>query len=66
MLNVNKLKAKMIEKGYSIKDFTKKININETTFRRKMKNNSFYVSEVEEIIRELHLSENEILNIFFV
>lgn len=65
MLKANKLKAKIIENETSIEDLSKKMMIDKSTFHRKMRNNSFFVSEVETIAKELHLSAEEISDIFF-
>jgi len=42
MLNVQKLKAKIVEKGKNVECVSADIGINPATFYRKMKNNSFY------------------------
>jgi hypothetical protein len=65
MLKINKLKAKIIEKSTTIEELSKKIGINKSTFHRKMRNNSFFVNEVDMIAKELQLTAEEISDIFF-
>lgn len=65
MLKINKLKAKIIEKSTTIEELSKQIGINKSTFHRKMRNNSFFVNEVDMIAKELQLTAEEISDIFF-
>ena len=65
MLKANKLKSKIIERETSIEQLSFKMSIDKATFYRKMKNNSFYVHEVEAIAKELRLTNKEINDIFF-
>lgn len=65
MLKVNKLKAKIIEKETSIEEVSQKMGIDKSTFHRKMKNNSFFVNEVDTIAKELQLTPEETTEIFF-
>lgn len=65
MLKTNKLKAKIIERETSIEELSRKMNIDKSTFHRKMKNNSFFVNEVDTIAKELHLTADEMAEIFF-
>lgn len=65
MIKVNKLKAKIIECETSVEELSRKININKVTFHRKMKNNSFFVNEVDAIAKELNLTSEETMEIFF-
>lgn len=64
--NINKLKAKIVENGYSFKDFAKKIGFNETTLRRKINDPSFEFSITESLIlkNELKLNKEEYIDIF--
>ena len=65
MLNVNMLKGKLVEKGITVSEIAKQLNINQSTFYRKMKNNSFRISETDVIVNVLQLSADEASNIFF-
>lgn len=65
MLNVSELRNKMQEKKISIISLSDKMSINPATFYRKMKNNSFEISEADIIVRELNLTKDEANNIFF-
>lgn len=64
MLNTNMLKGKIIEKGKTISMLAGQLGINPSTFYRKMKNNSFTISETDSIAKALQLSLAE-ANIFF-
>ena len=65
MLNVNKLKGKIVEKGFSIEKLSQILGINPSTFYRKIKNNSFEIEEADAIVKELGLSSTEATEIFF-
>ena len=65
MLNVNMLKAKLIEKGISISEISMKLGMHPTTFSRKMRNKSFTIKEMALIVQILHLSAQEANDIFF-
>lgn len=65
MLKENKLKAKMVELGISAEELSKKIGIDRGTFYRKLKNNSFFVKEVEVVADTLKLTPEEVSDIFF-
>lgn len=65
MLDVNKLKGKMIEKGFNAKTLSAELHINITTFYRKMNNNSFEIREADRIVDILSLSGKEAKDIFF-
>ena len=64
-MNINKLRGKIIEKGHSISTLAPKIGIDRATFYRKMKDESFTVREAVAISKELELSSDEIMSIFF-
>lgn len=65
MLNVNKLKGKIVEKGYTIEKLSQTLGINPSTFYRKLKKNSFEIEEADTIVKELCLSSEEATEIFF-
>lgn len=65
MLNVNMLKGRMVEKGITVSELSKELNINQATFYRKMKNNSFKIFETDIIMNTLQLSPSEANKIFF-
>lgn len=65
MLNVNKLKGKIIEKGYTVEKLSLSLQINPSTFYRKLKNNSFEIVEADAIVKELELTPTEATEIFF-
>lgn len=64
--NINLLKSKIIEKGFSTSDIIKHIDINKSTFYRKLSNDgkSFTVEEVYKISLALGLTASEVNNIF--
>lgn len=65
MLDVLKLKGKIIEKGKSVESVSADLGINPATFYRKMKNNSFEIREACKLIEILSLTSEEVNAIFF-
>lgn len=67
MVNVNKLKAKLVELGTNVDELTSKIEMSRDTFYRRLASDgqTFTIKEVDEICRELKLSKNEVNEIFF-
>lgn len=65
MINDLKLKAKMVEKGYSQLDMADYLNISYFTFNLKINNKRlFTLLEVQKISELLGLTEQEIIIIF--
>lgn len=65
MLDVQKLKGKMVEKGKNVECISAELGINPATFYRKMKNNSFEIKEADMLVKILALSCEEASAIFF-
>jgi predicted transcriptional regulator len=67
MVQLNKLKGKIVENNLTIERIAKLLDIDKSTFYRKLGSggDSFTVKEVNSIIKELALSPNEISEIFF-
>lgn len=67
MINISKLKGKIVEKNLTQEGIADSIGINRTTFYRKMRNGaaSFSVEEVVGIAKELQLEPAEVMDIFF-
>jgi len=67
MINVNKLKGKIVEKGLSIEDVAKAIGINKSTLYRKINNNgeTLTIKEANVICKVLGLCGKEAAEIFF-
>lgn len=67
MVNLNKLRGKIVENGYSIDALAKKIGINKSTFYRKMNENgdNFSIKEANAIVELLNLNASEATSIFF-
>lgn len=67
MVNVNKLKGKIVECGLNVEKLSEKIGINAATFYRKMNDNgeNFTIKEADIISRELMLTCDEVNAIFF-
>ncbi|MFA9376202.1 MAG: helix-turn-helix domain-containing protein [Lachnotalea sp.] len=67
MVNVNKLKGKIVENGLSISDLAEKMGVDKTTLYRKISGNgeSFSIKDVNLIAQVLKLNIYEINNIFF-
>lgn len=67
MINVNKLKGKIVENGLSITELAERIGIDRSTLYRKIGRNGdeFSIKEANLIARELKLSREEAVAIFF-
>lgn len=67
MVNVNKLKGKIVEKNMSVEEVAKRVNIDRATFYRKLAQNgeSFSIREADAIVKALDLDGLEASAIFF-
>lgn len=67
MVNVNKLKGKIIECGMNVTELSSKIGIDRTTLYRKINSDgkNFTIEEADLISKELKLSSEEVNSIFF-
>lgn len=67
MVNVNKLKGKIIEKGFNIETFAKEVGMNKSTFYRKLNTNGakFSIKEASLVVDLLGITKEEAANIFF-
>ncbi len=65
-MDCNKLKGKIIEKGYSMKSFSSAVGISAVSLYRKMKGiREFDRDEIEKIVELLSLENEQIVEIFF-
>ena len=66
MVDVSKLKGKIVEHNTTQEELASKIGIDKSTFYRKMKQNgNFSIKEVNLIVSALNLSKDEAMSIFF-
>lgn len=67
MINTNKLKGKIVEKGITITDLAKKIEMDRSTLYRKLSGDAetLLVKDANAIVLALGLSESEAIEIFF-
>ena len=65
MLNVQKLKGKIVECGRTIESVSDDMDIDSSTFYRKLKDNSFSIAEADKIVNILSLTGDEAAAIFF-
>lgn len=67
MINVLKLKGKIVEAGMNISKLSKELNIDRSTFYRKLNEDGteFTIKEVNIMIQKLKLSFEDVQNIFF-
>lgn len=67
MVNVNKLKAKLVEVGMNVEELSEKIGMDRATFYRRLSSNgeTFSIKEADSIINELGLTKEEVNAIFF-
>ncbi len=67
MVNVNKLRGVLAERGLSVVSISHKIGIDKATFYRKLngKGEMFTIREADLIVKELALTKDEAIAIFF-
>ena len=67
MVNILKLKGKIVEAGMTILSISKELNMDRSTFYRKMNEDGTYftIKEVNIMINKLHLSFSDVQDIFF-
>lgn len=67
MTNVNKLRGKTVERGYTIEKLAKEIGMDRSTLYRKLSSEgeSFSIREADTIVRVLNLTKDEAIAIFF-
>ncbi len=67
MVNINKLKGKIVESGLTVGELAQAINIDKTTLYRRMGENGdrFLIKEVNAICKKLNLTKEEAIAIFF-
>lgn len=67
MVNVNKLKGKIVEKGFKITELAEMIGIAPSTLYRKLGNNgtALTIKEADMIVKSLNLTSAEANSIFF-
>nr|DAN80853.1 MAG TPA: helix-turn-helix domain protein [Caudoviricetes sp.] len=66
MVDVSKLKGKIVERNTTQEELASKIGIDKSTFYRKMKQNgNFSIKEVNLIVSALNLTKDEAMSIFF-
>lgn len=66
MVNKQKLRAVIVEKNTTQELLANELNIDRSTFSRKMSvNGKFTVEEANEIVKSLGLNKDEALAIFF-
>lgn len=67
MVNVNKLKAKLVESGMNVEELSERIGIDKSTLYRRLSadGDTFSIKEADKIIKELNLTKEEVNSIFF-
>lgn len=67
MVNVNKLKGKIVECGLNVTELASKIGIDKATLYRKINSDgkNFTIEEADLISKELNLTFEEVNAIFF-
>ena len=67
MTNTSKLKAIMVERGFTQADLAKLLNISEQTLNYKINNKrEFKASEIQALIQILQIPSDQVDAIFFV
>lgn len=67
MVNINKLKARVVENGMSLSELAKEMGIDKSTLYRKLRDDGagLLVGEATQIISILNLSTEDAAGIFF-
>ncbi|MDU1176397.1 MAG: helix-turn-helix transcriptional regulator [Peptoniphilus harei] len=67
MVNINKLRGKIIENGLSVKDLADNLEMDRSTLYRKMNSEggTMTIRDAEKISKILNLSLEEVNSIFF-
>lgn len=67
MVNVNKLRGKIIEKGLSVKELADNLEMDRSTLYRKMNSegDTMTINDAEKISKILNLTLEEVNSIFF-
>lgn len=67
MVNVNKLRGKIVENGLTIPELADRIGLDKSTLYRKLsqEGETFTIREANLICNELNLSKQEAMEIFF-
>jgi DNA-binding Xre family transcriptional regulator len=65
IVNTNKLRGMMAEKGTTAGKLAKSIGINQSTFSAKMSSGKFTIEEADNIVKVLGLTCEEATSIFF-
>lgn len=67
MVNINKLRGKIIENGLSVKDLADKLEMDRSTLYRKMNSagDTMTISDAEKISKILNMTLEEVNSIFF-
>ena len=67
MVNVNKLKGKIVERNLTIEKLANEIGVNKSTLYRKLDGcgEGFLIKEADEIVKILKLDAEEAAAIFF-
>lgn len=66
-VNINKLKGKIIENGFTVATLSEKIGVDRATLYRKMSNNgdTMLIRDANNIVAALNLTPAEAASIFF-
>ena len=67
MVNVNKLKGKIVERGMNVETLAERIGMDRATLYRKLSSNgeTILIRDADKIAKELDLSPDESTAIFF-
>ena len=67
MVNINKLKGKVVENGITLERLAAEIGMDRATMYRKIKagGENFSIKEADLIVKSLRLNKEEAVNIFF-
>jgi len=66
--NVSMLRGKMVERNISVEELAEKLCVDKSTLYRRLdrEGDTFTIKEASIIVRELHLTKEEAIAIFFI
>ena len=65
MFNERLLRSKVVYQGITLGELASELEINQSTLTRKLKDGSFNRVEISKIAEVLHLSDDDVIDIFF-
>ena len=65
MFDERLFRSKVVYNGITLGELASKLEINQSTLTKKLKDGSFNRQEISRVAEVLHLSDDDVINIFF-